>query len=128
MGASVSAVLLLAIQCLCDDPTHHGGGWTPVLLWLLAMTIGFGLIWLWSLHVLRRRDRALATGGLTPSGPPCCPYCREPLQRLEAAVRCTGCQVAHHVECWHEHGGCTLLGCVREAAARRRDGWLPARG
>jgi len=34
-----SAVFLLAIQCLCDDPAHHMllGGWSPIVFWFIAM-------------------------------------------------------------------------------------------
>lgn len=44
-----------------------------------------------------------------------CPFCREALEG--ALRRCAGCRTQHHEACWSEHGGCSLLGCVREESA-----------
>lgn len=41
-----------------------------------------------------------------------CPYCRFPLKVREQMILCPACQVAHHVDCWRENGGCTTYGCA----------------
>lgn len=41
-----------------------------------------------------------------------CPYCREPLNALFPAVRCSRCNTAHHDICWNDNGQrCTVFHC-----------------
>jgi hypothetical protein len=40
-----------------------------------------------------------------------CPYCRFPLKEGAAAERCNSCSSLHHEDCWHDGGGCAMLGC-----------------
>lgn len=49
-----------------------------------------------------------------------CPYCHAALGsvREEATVRCPGCDVRQHAECWKDHGGCAVHGCRRAPASR----------
>jgi hypothetical protein len=129
---SVSLVLLLAIECLCDDPQHHFSVWGS--LWPVAgyLVFAFGVA---VLAIARacwvRRDRLASREplGPHPRGRALCPFCRQGFEALgvEAAIRCPACEVRHHSECWGEHGGCSILGCRREARARRGLGRLPQR-
>lgn len=43
-----------------------------------------------------------------------CPYCLSPIEDDEEQIRCPVCGVAHHAECWHANGKCSVYGC---------DGW-----
>jgi hypothetical protein len=66
----------------------------------------------------RERDRRLR-----PSAPPDCPFCRggiAPADLAAGVVRCPTCEVAHHGECWKEHGGCATLACGRSPQERER--------
>jgi hypothetical protein len=47
-----------------------------------------------------------------------CPYCHEAFADSpdEERVTCAGCGTPHHAECFAEHGGCSTLGCERDAA------------
>lgn len=50
-----------------------------------------------------------------------CPYCHAAIATGdlgEGVVRCPGCELAHHVECWREHAGCSTLGCRRDPGQR----------
>lgn len=50
-----------------------------------------------------------------------CPYCREALGGSEP-IACAQCGTQHHVECFLEHGRCTVLACGgRATASRERD-------
>ncbi|MCO5167023.1 MAG: hypothetical protein M9894_11730 [Planctomycetes bacterium] len=46
-----------------------------------------------------------------------CPYCRDPVDGLDARA-CAGCGTRHHDECLAEAGGCTVLGCAARPRAR----------
>ncbi len=46
-----------------------------------------------------------------------CPYCRFPLKEGVAAERCDSCNSLHHEDCWHDGGGCAVLGCVQGGKA-----------
>lgn len=61
---------------------------------------------------VRARPRAQGSG---------CPYCHAALERdlRQPAVRCPGCDVRQHAECWREHGGCAVHGCRRGPAPER---------
>jgi hypothetical protein len=45
-----------------------------------------------------------------------CPYCRFPLKVGTAAERCDSCASLHHEDCWHDGGGCAVLGCTKTGA------------
>jgi len=50
-----------------------------------------------------------------------CPYCHEAFGAGPAErVRCVGCGTWHHVECWEEHGQCSVHGCERTRAGVAR--------
>jgi hypothetical protein len=119
-------VLLFAIQCLCDDPAHHMGwlgGMIPVVVGFVAMAAALIAILVaerWG----QKRRRVEPTDALLTSkssGARRCPFCHGPLRsvRVEASLRCSSCDVQHHVDCWQEHGGCTVLGCSASGARRQ---------
>lgn len=41
-----------------------------------------------------------------------CPYCRAPMEEQDTVARCRKCRTAHHEECWHEQGRCSVFGCA----------------
>jgi hypothetical protein len=41
-----------------------------------------------------------------------CPFCRFALKPGTAVVDCHRCSATHHSECWHENGGCAIVGCA----------------
>src|SRR5262245_37354837 len=53
-----------------------------------------------------------------------CPFCFGSVEPGQKAWACQGCGTAHHVECAHEHGLCTVHGCgsvvPRDVVASRR--------
>ncbi len=107
-----------------------------LLLWLTST-----IVIATALHALRAKPLArhdpAAPNDARPSGldlerrasAPQCPFCRQPIGSLRraGAVRCASCDVLHHAECWSEHGGCSVLGCAREARSRRARGLLAPR-
>ncbi len=40
-----------------------------------------------------------------------CPYCKTVIQTGDDMVRCGGCHMPHHRDCWVENRGCTTFGC-----------------
>jgi hypothetical protein len=46
-----------------------------------------------------------------------CPYCRFTLKEGAAAERCDSCGSLHHADCWHDGGGCAVLGCAQAGSA-----------
>src|SRR4051794_20810414 len=40
-----------------------------------------------------------------------CPYCRFPLKGSGEVVQCDGCSSVYHADCWHDAGGCAIVGC-----------------
>lgn len=51
----------------------------------------------------------IADGG--PGGAdPKCPVCGEPTTAART-VRCPGCGIPHHADCWSFQGGCSVFGC-----------------
>lgn len=42
---------------------------------------------------------------------PTCPYCLCEIEEEEENVLCPACGVAHHTECWHTNGKCSVYGC-----------------
>lgn len=47
-----------------------------------------------------------------------CPYCRFPLKQGAGGVACGVCGAVHHADCWHDNGGCAIMGCVGAGAGR----------
>jgi len=45
-----------------------------------------------------------------------CPYCRFALKTGVATHRCEACGALHHADCWHDGGGCAVLGCAAAGA------------
>lgn len=45
-----------------------------------------------------------------------CPYCRFPLKEQARVIECGACESVHHDECWHDNGGCAVMGCVSAPA------------
>lgn len=43
---------------------------------------------------------------------PICPYCRQPIDQEDVAG-CPDCEIPHHLECWIENNGCTMVGCTQ---------------
>jgi hypothetical protein len=41
-----------------------------------------------------------------------CPYCRFPLKSGIRAMECGACHAIHHLDCWQDNGGCTVMGCA----------------
>lgn len=41
-----------------------------------------------------------------------CPFCRFPIKERDEVVSCGECHSAHHDDCWEEHGGCAVPGCL----------------
>ncbi len=58
------------------------------------------------------RGGALVRGATAGST---CPYCKDRLQprESEGVIRCPSCDSLHHTDCWREHGGCSVHGCLR---------------
>lgn len=109
----------------------------PPVYWLLAPWL-LGLVFTmatvafltWVSRAIRkpagpaapREDDQTVRLALGPqSGEAVCPFCRQPLLpvTLESTIRCSACEVRHHVECWGEHGGCSVLGCRRDARLKQ---------
>jgi hypothetical protein len=42
-----------------------------------------------------------------------CPYCRDELEQRFAAI-CQSCETPQHLECFREHGSCSVHGCSGE--------------
>jgi len=67
--------------------------------------------------------------GLTHAGK-ICPFCQSGIAAEDRVAACALCAIPHHLECWHENGGCTTFGCeaapmpLAEAPA---GGWAGAR-
>lgn len=95
----------------------------------LGLFVGATGLLAWERH--RRRRAARAKAPLNPAGAVRvsarttageCPFCHDGLATddlEDGVVRCPGCEVAHHAECWREHEGCSTLGCRRDP--RQRD-------
>jgi hypothetical protein len=48
-----------------------------------------------------------------------CPICQTAIQPGEPSVKCPGCDLVHHEECWKEIGGCGTFGCSKAPAAEK---------
>lgn len=44
-----------------------------------------------------------------------CPYCRSAVEVAADSSECEGCATLYHQSCWDELGGCSTLGCARQA-------------
>ena len=40
-----------------------------------------------------------------------CPFCQSGIAAEDRVAACALCGIPHHLECWHENGGCTTFGC-----------------
>jgi hypothetical protein len=57
-------------------------------------------------------------------GPQRCPYCHSGVRTR--VRRCTSCTTIHHVDCWDEHGGCSIYGCAQAGDTAVRAAAPPA--
>jgi hypothetical protein len=52
-----------------------------------------------------------------------CPFCKQPIDSVlrSPVVRCPACEAQHHVECWQDHGGCSVFRCRRAPQGERAE-------
>ena len=43
-----------------------------------------------------------------------CPFCGIEIKEEEFVIVCPSCGIAHHQDCWENHGGCTTPGCANK--------------
>jgi hypothetical protein len=75
----------------------------------VVQVIGLGGVVLWTLWEAAREERE-DPGRPEPRTPPQrCPFCHADLAGQR--TRCARCGTPHHVECWEDHGRCSVHGC-----------------
>jgi hypothetical protein len=84
--------------------------------WVFTM-VALALILAWNYVIARRikAEKGTEAGALAVSAG-CCPFCHDEIGSLEGAFRCPGCNTRHHMDCWQEHGGCSVFRCEKGRA------------
>src|SRR5689334_6857146 len=62
---------------------------------------------------------AVTSAPLEAGGECLCPICQTAVQPGEPVVKCPGCDLVHHEECWKEIGGCGTFGCSQAPAVEK---------
>ncbi len=63
----------------------------------------------------------VTSAALEATGAAVCPICQSGIQPGESTVKCPGCDLVHHEECWKEIGGCGTFGCSQAPAVEKSE-------